>query len=60
MLVNILEAKTTLSKLVRLVVTGREDMTAIVRNGKLVSKSSYSMICWLQSMLVRQHYMIIC
>ena len=38
MQVNILEAKTNLSKLVRLVETGKEDMIAIARYGKPVVK----------------------
>ena len=38
MQVNILEAKTNLSKLVRLVETGEEDLIAIARYGKPVVK----------------------
>lgn len=38
MQVNILEAKTNLSKLVRLVETGKEEMVAIARYGKPVVK----------------------
>jgi len=38
MQVNILEAKTNLSKLVRLVETGEEDMITIARYGKPVAK----------------------
>ena len=38
MQVNILEAKTNLSKLVRLVETGKEDMVTIARYGKPVVK----------------------
>lgn len=38
--VNILEAKTQLSKLVRLIETGREDHVIIARYGKPVVKMS--------------------
>lgn len=38
MQVNILEAKTNLSKLVRLVETGKEEMITIARYGKPVAK----------------------
>lgn len=38
MQVNILEAKTNLSRLVRLVETGKEDMITIARYGKPVAK----------------------
>ena len=38
MQVNILEAKTNLSKLVKIVETGKEDMIAIARYGKPVMK----------------------
>ena len=38
MQVNILEAKTELSKLIRLIETGREDQIIIARYGKPVAK----------------------